>query len=87
MILYQTKKRSSIKLLDTENNQQIWKQSVKNEELIGRIKSNLFILLDGHLYFDKHIIKIRFDLLNENNDRDFTEDEVFDMYENVLNLK
>ena len=87
MILYQAKKRSTIKLLDTESNQQIWKQPVKNEELIGRIKSNLFTLLDGHLYFDKNIIKIRFDLLNENNERDFNEEEVFDIYENVLNLK
>ena len=60
---------------------------VKNENLIGMIKSNLFILLDGHLYFDKNVIKIRFDLLNDNNDRDFNEDEVFDIYENVLNLK
>jgi hypothetical protein len=65
----------------------LWKSTVKGEELIGRIKSGLFNLVDGHIYYGENIIKVRYDLLDQNQDREYNEEEIFDIYPNVLNIK
>ena len=39
-----------------------------NEELIGRLVSMLFCFIDGHLYYNDKVIKIRFDLLLDQKD-------------------
>jgi hypothetical protein len=36
---------------------------IKDEERIGRLKSGLFSLIDGHMYFSNDLIKIRYDLI------------------------
>lgn len=59
---------------------------MRNKELIGRLKSNLYTLVDGHIYYNNKVIKIRYDLLRKKNLKDLEEHEVFDYYENILNL-
>ena len=59
---------------------------MRNKELIGRLKSNLYTLVDGHIYYNNKVIKIRYDLLKKKNLKDLEEHEVFDYYENILNL-
>ena len=55
--------RTSIKIQDIKNGKQLWWQPVKNEFLIGIMRSGIFNLIDGHLYTSEYIIKIRYDLL------------------------
>ena len=37
---------------------------VINEELIGRLKSNLYNLVGGHIYYNNNVIKIRYDIID-----------------------
>ena len=39
--------------------------NVGDKEILGRIKSGLFQLVDGHFYFNNHVFKIRYDLLEK----------------------
>lgn len=36
---------------------------IKDKELIGRLLSGLYTFVDGHIYFNNNVIKIRYDLL------------------------
>ena len=56
------------------------------EELIGRLKSNLYNLVGGHIYYNNKVIKIRYDLIDESEET-FPENQVFDNYTDVLTLK
>lgn len=61
---------------------------VKDEWLIGRLKNMRFIFNDGHLYYNNHVIKIRYDLVKNNSThRALNEYELFDYYFNILNFK
>lgn len=47
----------------------------------------LYQLVDGHMYYNNQVIKIRYDLLRSQRiSRDYEENEVFDFYDNILNL-
>lgn len=35
--------------------------------LIGRLKSNLYNFVEGHIYFINWVIKIRYDLIDKSN--------------------
>jgi hypothetical protein len=37
---------------------------IKNEEVVGRLISGLYTFVNGHIYFNNNVIKIRYDLLN-----------------------
>ena len=80
-------KRVKILDLDTEENKQILNMKVKNKELIGRLKSQLFFLVNGHMYYNNSIIKIRYDLLRNSAVRVWKEFEIFDYYENNIILE
>jgi hypothetical protein len=58
----------------------LWKGKVTNEELIGRIKSNLFNFINGHIYYNNNVIKCRYDLLEKKGLKDLVEDQVFDYF-------
>ena len=38
---------------------------VKDSELIGRLKSNLYTFVGGHIYYNNNVIKIRYDIIDE----------------------
>ena len=59
---------------------------VKDSELIGRLKSNLYTLVGGHIYYNNNVIKIRYDLIDECEEQ-LPENQVFDDYTNVLTLR
>ena len=61
-----SKLRIKIMDLDTDENKNILNMQVKNPELIGRLKSQLFFLVNGHIYYNNSVIKIRYDLLRKN---------------------
>ena len=75
-----------IRIVDITNKQVLWNSGVKNRELIGRIKSGLFTLIDGHFYFSNNIIKIRLDLLRNMNMNDLPENQAFDFFDIILSL-
>lgn len=79
-------KVKQVKIYDLENEKLLWNAQVRNKELIGRLKSNLYTLVDGHIYYNNKVIKIRYDLLKKKNLKDLEEHEVFDYYENILSL-
>jgi hypothetical protein len=60
---------------------------VKNKELVGRLKSGLFFLVNGHMYYNNNIIKIRYDLLRGGAIKEWKEIEIFDYYEDNINLE
>jgi hypothetical protein len=82
-----SKMAKTCKIYDLVSNKVLWQSQIKNPELIGRLKSSLYTLVGGHMYFNNKIIKIRYDLLRKQNLKDLEEYEVFDYYENVLALK
>ena len=61
---------------------------VGDEEILGRIKSGLFKLIDGHIYFGNKVIKIRYDLIQQGGGDTIhlNEFHIFDKYENLLDL-
>ena len=79
-------KVKSVKIVDLATDRQLWSGRVRNQELIGRLKSSLYTLVDGHIYYNNKVIKIRYDLLRKSNLKDLEEHEVFDYYENILGL-
>jgi len=92
LIIMQTPKRRGtkkkyVKIYDLVNKKILWNHIVTNLELFGRIKSSLYTLVDGHMYYSNCIIKIRYDLLQKKNMQDLKENEAFDFYENVLSLE
>jgi len=50
-------------LFDMETEISLFRMQVTNKELIGRLKSNLYNFVDGHIYYGNNVIKIRYDVL------------------------
>ena len=63
----------------------IYNSKVTDDELIGRLTSMLYCFIDGHIYYNHNVIKIRYDLLDtKTNKRDLGEYEVFDYFSDIL---
>jgi hypothetical protein len=61
-------------------------QQVRNDELIGRLKSNLYNFVDGHIYYINKVIKIRYDLIEKPNAGEIKENLLFDYYVDIIRL-
>ena len=59
---------------------------VTDPEIIGRLKSNMYNIVGGHIYYNNNVIKIRYDLIDANEDS-LPENQLFDNYINVLTLQ
>jgi hypothetical protein len=53
----------TFKIFDMNKNVMEADVRLTNEELIGRLLSGLYTFVDGHIYFNNNVIKIRYDLL------------------------
>lgn len=63
----------------------IFTMRIKNLEIIGRLKSNLYNFVGGHIYYNNKCIKIRYDLLDSTSSHvDLKEEQLFDHYSDVL---
>ena len=69
-------------IVETNSQKTIYSGDVSNPELLGRLKSQTFAISKGHIYYNNQLIKIRYDLLSP----DICEHDVFDYYENILDL-
>jgi len=62
----------------------MYSRKVKEVELIGRLTSKLYCFIDGHIYYNNQVIKIRYDLLSgQKNNNELSEYEIFDYYDNI----
>ena len=43
----------------------VFTMRVLSKELIGRLKSNLYNFVGGHIYYNNNVIKIRYDLIED----------------------
>lgn len=76
-----------ISVIDLNERNVLYSAVVSDTELIGRLLANVYLLIDGHMYYNNKCIKIRYDLLTgKKTIREFSEYEVFDYYEKVLQL-
>ena len=57
---------------------------IKSEELIGRLISGLYTFVNGHIYFNNNVIKIRYDLLKNQSGSGLTEANFFNTYFNIF---
>jgi len=53
--------------------------------LIGRLESGLYTFVDGHIYYNNNVIKIRYDLFNSYGNT-YKENEIFDYYFDIFEL-
>ena len=59
---------------------------IKNKELIGRLLSGLYTFVDGHIYYNNNVIKIRYDLLKSHSASSLTESTMFNNYFDIFPL-
>ena len=58
------KKRDKyVTLYDIDSETIMFQIRVTKREIIGRLKSNLYSFIGGHIYYGNNVIKIRYDLL------------------------
>ena len=61
---------------------------ITNKALIGRLKGGLYTFVNGHIYYNNNVIKVRYDLINNNKSNDlYKEFEVFDYYFDIFPLE
>lgn len=78
-----------VTLYDLEEERVLYSLQVHQREIIGRLKSNLYNLVEGHIYYRNKVIKIRYDLIDmhEKNGKPIDEAQLFDHYPDVLSLE
>ena len=74
-----------ISVFDLATEKTVAKVLLEDTEIIGRMKTNLYHLIGGHMYFKNRCIKVRYDLI-ENTNVDLHEDILFDQYDEILKL-
>ena len=80
------KSENYLGLFDLDTEKTILKFKLTDPEVTGRMKTNLYHFVGGHIYFNNRVIKVRYDLLSDTT-IDLNEDTFFDHYNEVLQLK
>jgi len=73
----------------------IFSTVIKFVPLIGKLESGLYTFVDGHIYYNNNVIKIRYDLidqeiesgLGEGDKSKYKENEIFDYYFDIFDMK
>lgn len=81
------KRDKFITLYDFNLEKVIFNMQILNVNTIGRLKSNLYNFVGGHIYYNNKVIKIRYDLLERVTGEPLKENEVFDHYKKVLDIE
>lgn len=77
---------TSLKLFNIDLNKTIADIRLKYDTLIGRLKSGLYRVNDGHIYYNNNVIKMRMDLIKSPESYKYKEVELFDFYDNIFAL-
>ena len=76
-----------IDILDDFQIKVLYNDMIKQKDIIGRLKSGLYMIVNGHIYFNNNLTKIRYDLLKSNNTtKEYRYTQIFDVYRDVLKL-
>lgn len=78
--------KTYLKLFDIEFNKTIAEITLTYDALIGRLKSGLFLVNDGYIYYNNSVIKMRVDLIRSAKSYKYKEVELFDFYDNIFSL-
>jgi hypothetical protein len=81
------KRDKFVTIYDIDQEKIIVRIKITNQEIIGRLKSNLYNFTEGHIYYNNKVIKIRYDLLDTFKGGEIKENQLFDHYSDVINLK
>ena len=52
-----------IDILDDDQIKVLYNARLTQESVLGRLKSGMYMIVNGHIYFNNDVIKIRYDLL------------------------
>ena len=74
-------------IYDIETETTIVRLQIFNTEIIGRLKTNLYNFVEGHIYFNNKVVKVRYDLLEQQNGGEIKENQLFDHYDDIINLR
>ena len=74
-------------IYDIESEEILINLKIKSREIIGRLKSNLYNFVGGHIYYNNKVIKVRYDLLETFKGGEILEHQLFDHYSDVIKLK
>ena len=77
---------TKMKIFDCAKNKTVFEVNLTNEIMIGRLKSGLYKLNRGHIYYNNSFIKMRLDLINSPQNYKYREMEFFDFYSNIFDL-
>ena len=69
-----------LKLFNLDLLEAFFEVELTNEHFIGRLKSGLCTVINGHIYFNNNLVKIRYDLISSNKNYKFNESQIFDFY-------
>ena len=75
-----------LKLFNLDDLETFFEVELTNEHFIGRLKSGLCTLINGHIYFNNNLVKIRYDLIYSNMNYKFEESQIFDFYSHIFAL-
>jgi hypothetical protein len=68
-----------LKIVDCKSGKILLRLNIKNRlNLLNRIKSGLFKLVDGHFYFGNQVYKLRYDLFEQEGQHTFNQDNIYD---------
>lgn len=80
-------KSRQLKVYDLIKQKEQTSTTVVDPKIIGRFTSGLFILVDGHFYFNNEVIKVRYDQIRKAKFKQVDQITLFDHYDNILDLK
>ena len=75
------------KIYDLQEDQVMYESDVVQPSLIGILASGLYTLIDGHIYFNNNVFKIRYDLMKGKQARNLGQSDVFNEYTDILELR
>ena len=81
------KRDKFVTIYDLETEKVLYNLMVNNREIIGRLKSNLYNFVEGHIYYGNKVIKVRYDLLEKMKGQTIKENQFFDYYTDIISMK
>lgn len=60
---------------------------INDPDIIGRFVSKMYTLIKGHYYFNNKVYKIRYDRFDKVQTEPLKQEEAFDKYDDLLDLR
>lgn len=77
----------SFKIFDMAKQEMDLSVPITDDVLVGRLLSGLYTFVDGHIYFNNNVVKIRYDLIADPKGVTLTEEIIFDKYFDIFPMK